>query len=85
MAPITWVLFGLAAIAWFIAFVSFIRLLGYRLPGRGVMWYLVRGYSFFDAENFQPEGFGAHRTFVYAAFGFLFALVGMIVLTMVSI
>ncbi|MBM4407765.1 MAG: hypothetical protein FJ038_03990 [Chloroflexi bacterium] len=75
--PVASVLVAVAVTAWIVAAVAALRLIRYRLPGRGAGWYAVRGYAFFSAGNFTPEGRPAHRVFLLAAMVFALALVAL--------
>ena len=76
---------GVALAAWVLAVVAALRLMAYRLPGRGVRWYAVRGYAFFDASQFEPSGRAAHRTFLLATLAFVLAVVGAVVIAIASV
>lgn len=76
---VTSILAGVVVVAWVVAAVAALRLMRYRLPGRGPGWYAVRGVAFFSAENFTPEGRPAHRVFLLAALAFAVALAALIV------
>ncbi len=73
---------ALAVVAWMVAVIAAIRLMGHRLPAHGLGWYLVRGSAFFRASNFQPSGVRIHRTFMLATGGFALALAGGVVATL---
>jgi hypothetical protein len=78
--------FALVAIAaWIVAVVAAVRLLGHRLPGRGVGWYLVRGYAFFDSAAFLPSGRGAQRALVLSSLVFLGVIVAVFVVAVASV
>lgn len=79
------VLAGVAVVAWLIAAVAALRLMRYRLPGRGPGWYAVRGHTFFRASNFTPDGAATHRLFLLGVAGFALALVALIMVSFGSI
>ena len=66
---------GVAVVAWIVAALSAMRLMGHRLPGRSTGWYATRGYAFFDAGQFAPSGRGIQRAFLVAALVFVLAVI----------
>lgn len=74
---------ALALIAWLLAAGAALKLLRFRIPGRNVGWYALRGAAFFRASNFTPE---AAPTLRWLRIGFvvffvaIFALVGYAIL-----
>jgi len=79
------VLAGIAVVAWLGAAVAALRLMRHRLPGRSAAWYAVRGYTFFSASNFTPDGASTHRAFILAAIGFALALAALAVVTFANL
>lgn len=79
------VLGGVAVAAWLVAAIAALRLMRFRLPGRSAGWYAVRGYTFFSASNFTPEGRPAHRAFLLAAAVFAAALIALLAWSLVNL
>ena len=84
MTPLA-ALAGLALAAWIVAVMAALRLMAHRLPGRGIGWYLVRGYAFFDAGQWAPSGRPAQRLFLAAAAVFFLAVVAAFVVALATI
>lgn len=69
-----------AAIAWLLAVVTGIRLMGQRSGRLSTGAMLVRGITWFDHRNFKPEAAGLHRMFLLAFAGFFVCVLALAVI-----
>ena len=84
MSALLGIVAAAAAIAWLLAVITGIRLMGQRSGRLSTGAMIVRGVTWFDRRNFKPEAAGLHRTFLLAFAGFFVCVLALAVVAVLG-